>query len=97
MRNQSQQREAQSASREFTIVNELGLHARPATEFVRCATQFRSQIFLLKEGKQFSATSVIEVLMADLDQGQSATLLAHGVDAEKAVETLAELVRTFRD
>lgn len=97
MRNQSQQREVQSASREITIVNELGLHARPATEFVRCASHFRSQIFLLKDGKRLSATSVIEVLIADRDEGQTATIEAHGVDAEIAVETLAELVRTFRD
>ena len=40
---------------------------------------------------------MIEVLMADLNQGQTAILEAHGTDAETAVETLAELVHGFRD
>ena len=97
MRNQSEQRQAQSATREITIVNELGLHARPAAEFVRCASQFRSEIFLVRNEKRLSATSMIEVLMADMNQGQSAVLEAYGADAEVAVETLAELVRSFRD
>ena len=97
MRSQSQARAVQSATREITIVNELGLHARPAAEFVRCASQFRSEIFLVRNGNRLSATSVIEVLIADLNQGETALLEAHGSDAETAVETLAELVRSFRD
>ena len=97
MRSQSEQQPARSATAEITIANELGLHARPAAEFVRCASQFRSEAFLLKDGKQFSASSMIEVLMADLCQGESARLEARGPDADAAVETLAELVRSFRD
>ena len=97
MRNQAQARAVQSAAREIKIVNELGLHARPAAEFVRCASQFRSEIFLVKDGSRLSATSVIEVLMADLNRGETATLEAHGTDAGTAVETLAELVSNFRD
>lgn len=97
MRNQLQQPAVQSASREITIGNELGLHARPAAEFVRCANQFRSSIFLVAHGKRMSATSMIEVLMADLNEGQSATIEAYGIDAESAVDALAELVGSFRD
>ena len=97
MSNQAQQREVQSASREITIANELGLHARPATEFVKCASQFRAEVFLVKDGERRSARSIIEVLMADLNQGQSATLEAQGPDAELAVQTLAELIEGFRD
>ena len=97
MRNQSEQRETRTATREITIVNELGLHARPAAEFVRCAGQFRSEVFIVRNGKRLSAASMLEVLMADLNQGESAILEAHGVDAEAAVERLAELVSGFRD
>lgn len=97
MTNPSQAQHVQFATREITIVNALGLHARPAAEFVRAASQFRSEIFLVKEGQRLSAASMIEVLMADLNQGQSATVEAHGPDAELAVETLAELVHALRD
>jgi phosphocarrier protein HPr len=87
-----------SASREVTIVNELGLHARPAAEFVRRASGFRSEIWLVRQdGERFSAASLIDVMRANLDQGATARLEAEGTDAETAVETLANLLRGFKD
>jgi phosphocarrier protein HPr len=84
--------------REITIVNELGLHARPAAEFVRRANGFRSEIWLVKEdGKRFSAASLIDVMRANLDCGATATLEANGSDAEAATERLAQLLREFKD
>jgi phosphocarrier protein len=80
---------------EITIINELGLHARPAAEFVRAATAFRSQIWLVKGAKRFSAASIIDVLTANLNCGDTATIEAEGPDAEEAVTRLAELTREF--
>lgn len=88
---------AVTARREITIVNPLGLHARPAAEFVRKANAFRSDIWLVKEGKRFSATSLIDVMRANLECGATANLEAHGVDAEKAVEQLDRVVQQLRD
>jgi phosphocarrier protein HPr len=86
------------AKREVTIVNELGLHARPAAEFVRRASGFRSEIWLVRQdGEKFSAASLIDVMRANLDQGATATLEAEGTDAEIAVERLASLLREFKD
>jgi phosphocarrier protein HPr len=90
-------KESVSASREITIVNELGLHARPAAEFVRRASGFQSEIWLVKDGQRFSAASLIDVMRANLDQGATATLEAHGPDAEMAVDRLANLLREFKD
>jgi phosphocarrier protein HPr len=90
-------REAVRASREITIVNELGLHARPAAEFVRRANAFRSDIWLVTENGRFSALSLIDVMRANLDRGAVATLEAHGTDAEEALDRLAKLVSGFRD
>lgn len=84
-------------SREITIVNELGLHARPAAEFVRRASGFRSEIWLVKDGKRFSAASLIDVMRANVDCGATVILEANGPDAETAVERLAQLVREFKD
>ncbi len=83
-------------SREIVVQNELGLHARPAAEFVRIANRFRAEITLIKDGERYSAESLIEVLRANLDCGARATLEARGVDAEKAVSRLEKLLEEFR-
>jgi phosphocarrier protein len=85
------------ATRPITIVNELGLHARPAAEFARRARAFRSEVWLVKDGKRYSAASLIEILRANLDQGATAILEAKGRDAEAAVERLARLLHEFKD
>ena len=77
---------------EITITNELGLHARPAAEFVIAAKAFRSQIWLVKESERFSANSIIEVLTANLNCGDTAIIEAEGPDADEAIERLAELI-----
>jgi phosphotransferase system HPr (HPr) family protein len=89
--------ESVSVQREVLISNELGLHARPAAEFVRRASGFRSEIWLVKDGKRFSAASLIDVMRANVDCGTTVILEANGSDAEAAVERLAQLVREFRD
>jgi phosphocarrier protein HPr len=85
------------ATREVTILNELGLHARPAAEFARRANAFRSEIWIVKDGQRFSAASLIDILRANLDKGATAVLEAKGRDAEAAVERLARLLREFKD
>jgi len=80
---------------EITIVNELGLHARPAAKFVLAAKAFRSQIWLVKGEERFSATSVLEVLCANLNCGDTAIIEAEGRDADEAVKRLADLIREF--
>jgi protein MpaA len=80
---------------EITIINELGLHARPAAEFFLAAKAFRSQIWLVKGEERFSAASILEVLCANLNCGDTATIEAEGRDAEEAVRRLADLIREF--
>jgi len=86
-----------SAQREVCISNKLGLHARPAAQFVKRVRSFRSEIWLVKEGKRFSASSLIDVLRANLDCGATATLEAHGVDADEALEDLKNLLAEFHE
>lgn len=77
------------------IINELGLHARPAAEFVRCAMGFQSEIILRKGDDRYSAVSILEVLSANLDRGAKVTIEAIGPDAEEALDRLAHLVSEF--
>ncbi len=90
-------REIVHASTEITVVNKLGLHARPAAEFVRRANSFRSQIWLVTKTGRFSALSLIDVMRANLECGAVATLEAHGTDAEAAVERLARVIKELPD
>ena len=87
-----QKRAPVSARREVRVSNKLGLHARPAAHFVKHVRTFRSEICLVTAEGQFSASSLIEVLRANLDCGANVTLEAHGVDAEEAVERLEKLL-----
>jgi phosphotransferase system HPr (HPr) family protein len=80
------------ARREVRITNKLGLHARPAAQFVKHARFFRSEIWLVTAAGRYSASSLIDVLRANLDCGATATLEAHGVDADEAVERLEKLL-----
>lgn len=84
-------------ARMITVQNELGLHARPAAEFVRVANRFHSEITLIKDEQRFSASSLIDVLRANLDKGASAMLEARGRDAEAAIARLEKLLIEFRD
>jgi phosphocarrier protein HPr len=86
-----------SARREVRIVNKLGLHARPAAQFVKRVRSFRSEIWVIKEGKRYSASSLIDILRANLDCGATATLEAYGVDADEALEELQKLLTEFHE
>ena len=83
--------------REVEIVNELGLHARPAAEFVRAVRDFDCDVFIIKGDAKFSAGSIMEVLTANLDFGARITLEATGRDAEKALARLEALLLEFRE
>jgi phosphotransferase system HPr (HPr) family protein len=97
MRKTAASREPIHASRQIEIVNQLGLHARPAAEFVRRANTFRSETWIVTAKGKFSALSLLDVMRANLDRGAVVTLEAIGPDAEEAVERLARLVREMRD
>ena len=86
-----------TVTREITISNPLGLHARPAAEFAKRANAFRAEIWIVKDGNRFSAASLIDILRANLDQGSTAILEAKGRDAEAALERLTQLLKEFKD
>ncbi len=82
---------------ELEVLNELGLHARPAAEFVKCALRFKSTRFTIRRGEEtYAATSILEVLMANLDKGTVFTLEADGPEAEEALREFAALMPRFK-
>jgi phosphocarrier protein len=78
--------------REATIVNQEGLHARPAAQIVRLANSFVAEIELAKDGLAVNGKSIMGVMMLAAEFGSSIVIRADGPDAEQAVQALAELV-----
>jgi phosphocarrier protein len=78
--------------RQATIVNQEGLHARPAAKIVRLASAFESEIELVKDGLDVNGKSIMGVMMLAAECGSSIIIRATGPDAEQAVQALAELV-----
>jgi len=78
--------------RQAQIVNPLGMHARPAAEFVKTASRFKSAIHVSKDGLSVNGKSIMGVMMLAAERGSSMSIRADGEDAERAMEALLELV-----
>ncbi len=75
--------------KKVTVQNESGLHARPASLFVKEASKFKSEIMILYDDKEVQAKSILGVMSLGAKQGSSIVLKARGDDAPAAVEELA--------
>ena len=82
----------QALEREFTIINELGMHARAATRFVQVANRYQADVDVEKDGQTVNGKSIMGVLMLVAAQGTVITVRARGDDAEEAMAALAELI-----
>jgi phosphocarrier protein len=80
--------ETRTASREVTVTNKLGVHARPAAMFVKTANKFASDITIEKDGEQVNGKSIMGLMMLAAGQGSKLVLIAEGPDAEAAVREL---------
>jgi phosphocarrier protein len=78
--------------KEVTILNKLGLHARPAAMFVRIANKHRADIWVEKDGEQVNGKSIMGLMMLAAGQGTKLLLSVEGTDAEKAIQELELLI-----
>ena len=81
-------------SRDVTVNNQVGLHARPATFFIQRANTFESSVWVEKEERKVNAKSLLGVLSLGIVQGTSITVLANGPDEKEAVDGLIELIES---
>lgn len=79
------------ASKELTVINKLGIHARPAALFVKVAGKFQSDITVEKDGEQINGKSIMGLMMLAAAQGSKLKVVADGPDAEAAVRELEQL------
>jgi phosphocarrier protein len=78
----------------FTILNELGLHARAATRFVQTANRFAAEVEVEKDGQCVNGKSIMGVLMLVAAKGSMITVRSRGEDAEAAMTALEALIRS---
>jgi phosphocarrier protein len=76
----------------FTIVNELGLHARAASKLVQLAEKFQSEIKFLKGESEVDAKSILGLLTLACMKGTQVQVKATGRDAESAIEQIGRLI-----
>lgn len=79
--------------RSATVVNRLGLHARPAAEFVKVAGKFAAEILVSKDNMQVNGKSILGVMTLAAECGSTLMLRANGDDAVEAVEALMAIIR----
>ena len=80
--------------KEVTVENQVGLHARPATFFIQKANEFKSSIWVEKEGRRVNAKSLLGVLSLGIVGGTTIRIIADGADEQAAVDGLIKLVES---
>ena len=81
-------------TRQVKVMNELGLHARPAGKLVNVANRYKSEITLEKDNDKVNAKSILSVLSMGAGPGSSIVIIADGEDAEAAVNAIEVLFTT---
>ena len=79
-------------TRELTIVNPLGLHARAAARFVHVAARFSAQVTVARASRVTDGKSIMGILLLAAARGTTITVTADGPDEAAAVDALAALV-----
>lgn len=77
----------------FVVANDKGLHTRPSTELVKCATCFKAKVHLSYQNIVVNAKSLLGILTLAASRGAKIDVEAVGIDAEQAVETIIQLAR----
>lgn len=84
--------------KDFTILNKLGIHARPAAQFVKTANRFQSDIYVEKDGEEVDGKSIMGLMMLAAGHGSVISVNVEGADADVAMEAIGDLIsRKFEE
>lgn len=78
--------------KKVTIVNEAGLHARPAAALVKLASKFKSDFFIHMYGYRVNGKSILGVMTLAAEQGAEIELELDGPDEKKAAKAIIDLI-----
>jgi len=80
--------------KEFTITNKNGMHARPAAQFVKQASQFKCEVLVEKDDEQVNGKSIMGLMMLAAAKGECIKIITDGADADAAMVALGGLVQS---
>ncbi|MDF2700248.1 MAG: Phosphocarrier protein of system [Haloplasmataceae bacterium] len=80
--------------KKFTVSDEAGLHARPATVLVNAASKFSSELFLEYTGRKVNLKSIMGVMSLGIRQGAQITIIAEGEDEEQAIQAIEQVLKS---
>jgi len=80
-------------TKEITILNRLGLHARPSAMFVKVCNRFKCEIWVEKDGEQVNGKSIMGLMMLAAGQGSKLLITCEGADAEQALSEIDNLIQ----
>jgi phosphocarrier protein len=83
----------QTLEREFKLLNQYGLHARPAALFVKTASRHDAEVTVEKDGNRVSGKSIMGLMTLQASCGSALKVTAAGADAEQVLDELGELIR----
>ena len=86
-----------TCTQEFTICNKLGMHARPAAQFVKRASKYACSIWVEKDEEQVNGKSIMGLMMLAAGHGAKLVITAEGSDAEAALQELGLLIQNGFD
>jgi phosphocarrier protein len=85
-------------TKEFTIQNRLGLHARPSAMFVKVCSRFRCEIWVEKDGERINGKSIMGLMMLAAGLGSRLSVTCEGPDEDKAMQEIEDLIaRKFNE
>ena len=79
-------------SRDFTISNKLGLHARPSAQVTQTASRYASEVWMTRNGRRINAKSIMGVMMLAAGQGSIVTVDCDGPDETECLDALGKLI-----
>ena len=85
--------DAELLTKEVTVLNKSGIHARPAALFVKTANRYGSDIFVEKDGEKINGKSIMGLMMLAAGPGSKVTIHIKGADAAAALVELEALVQ----
>ncbi len=85
-------------SKEVTVTNSVGLHARPATYFIQKANTYKSSVWIECGDRRANAKSLLGVLSLGISKDSAVVLIADGLDENEAIDGLEALIlKGFND
>ena len=81
-------------SRDVSVINQLGMHARAAAKFVHLAATFQARVKVARHGREMDGKSIMGLLLLAAARGTIITISAEGADEQSAVEALVTLVQS---